>query len=173
MSNSNLIDSGVISELQNYLINIRSIHPSLPAIYPTGVYDENTRHAVRAFQNITKLPSTGIVDFVTWNSLVKENTQYIKRIEFPGRVPVSSHDFIDIHLGDEKDIVYAIRIMLNHFHRRYVNYNELEITNLYNEEVEKSVRLFQERSMLPVTGIVDKDTWNYLVTIYETCGFYR
>ncbi len=62
--------------------------------------------------------------------------------------------------------------MLISFNRKYINYIELDITNLYDEETKAAVILFQERSMLPVTGIVDKNTWDTLVKIYDCCKHY-
>lgn len=166
-------NTNIIKEIQNYLINLRCIYPSLPAIYPTGVYDAETRNAVTAFQNLKGLSPTGNVDILTWNKLIHENNEYMKKTQMPGRIPVSTPDFTDVKRDDQRDIVYAIKIILNHFQKRYTNYMELEISNLYNAETEEAVKLFQQRSMLPVTGIVDKNTWNTLVKIYEKCRFYR
>jgi peptidoglycan hydrolase-like protein with peptidoglycan-binding domain len=163
----------LIFDIQNFLINIKNLHPSLPEIYPTGAYDAQTRNAVTLFQKIKGLPATGDVDILTWNELIHENNEYMKRIYMPGKIPVSTPNFEDVKKGDEKDIVYAIKIMLNSFNRRYSNYNKLEITSLFNTETEEAVKMFQERSMLPVTGIVDKNTWNTLIKIYDSCRFYR
>lgn len=166
-------NSNIILEIQNYLINIKNIYPTLPTIYPTGIYDDETRNAVATFQNIKGLPPTGTVDIQTWNALIHGNNEYKSKTQSPSRIPVSTPGFADVKKGDQRDIVYAIKIMLNHFQRRYINYNELEISNLYDERTEEAVAFFQQRSMLPVTGIVDKNTWNTLVAIYDTCRFYR
>lgn len=173
MINNSNYNINLVLEIQNYLINIRNTYPSLPTIYPTGVYDAATRNAVAEFQNIKGLPSTGNVEIYTWNALIRENNEYLKKTQIPGRIPVSTPDFEVVKRGDRRDIVYAIKVMLNNFHKRYINYSELEITNLYNQETEEAVKLFQQRSMLPVTGVVDKTTWNTLVTIYDTCKFYK
>lgn len=163
----------LILEIQNYLINIKKLYPSLPALEPTGIYDKATRSAVLAFQNMKGLPATGTVDVPTLNELVRENNECFRKTQLPSRIPVSTPDFADVKLSDKRDIVYAIKIMLNHFNRRYINYTELDVTNLYDEETEEAIRAFQEKSMLPVTGIVDINTWNTLVKIYDGCRFYR
>lgn len=173
MVNNLNLNTKLILEIQSYLINLRSIHSSLPALYPTGVYDAQTRKAVYEFQNIKELPATGSIDILTWNELIRENSEHVKRTQKPGKMPVATHDFEEVKRGDEKDIVYAIKIMLNSFHKRYSNYHKLEITNLYNIETEEAVIMFQQRSMLPITGIIDKNTWNTLVAIYDSCRFYR
>jgi peptidoglycan hydrolase-like protein with peptidoglycan-binding domain len=166
-SNSNLI-----LELQNYLINLRNMHPSLPRVYETGIYDTETINAVIVFQQLMGIPSTGNVDFDTWNMIINENNEYLRRTQVPGRIPFSTPNFKEIKLGDQGDIVYALKIMLNSFSRRYTNYTQLELTNLYDEQTQEAVNLFQQRSMLPITGIVDRITWNLLVSIYECCRFY-
>ena len=162
----------LISEIQNYLINIRNIYSSLPALYPTGVYDAQTRKAVYEFQNMKGLPPTGSIDILTWNELIRENNEHVKRTQKPHKMLVATHDFEEVKIGDEKDIVFTIKIILNSFHKKFSNYHELEITNLYNTETEETIKMFQERSMLPVTGIVDKDTWNTMAAIYDSCRFY-
>lgn len=162
-----------ILEIQNYLINIRNIYPILPTIYPSGVYDTETRNAVTVFQNAMELPPTGAVDIKTWNTLIRENNKYLKKNQSPCRIPVSTRVFVDVKKGEQRDIVYAIKILFNHFHKRYINYSELEISNIYDNKTEETVKHFQQRSMLPITGIIDKNTWNTLVKIYDTCRFYR
>lgn len=163
----------IILEIQNYLINIKNLHPSLPTVYPTGIYDEATRNAVTAFQIIKGLAPTGFVDFRTWDELILENNEYLREFQAPQRIPVSTHDFIDVKIGDQRDIVYVIKTILNSFHRRYTNYAELEVSNTFDEETEEAVKVFQKISMLPVTGIVDINTWNTLIKIYDGCRFYR
>lgn len=173
MSNNNLINSETILELQKYLINLRNIYPSLLVIYPTGIYDNDTRNDVSEFQMIKGLPTTGVVDINTWNEIIFENEQYLKKTQPPKSVMVSHAAFEDVKVGDTRDIVYAIKVMLSSMNKKYANYHELEISNLYDEKTKKAVELFQERSMLPVTGIVDVETWNTLVAIYGGCKFYR
>ncbi len=165
--------TNLIMEIQNYLINVKNLYTTLPTVYPTGIYDEATRDAVFIFQNIKGIQETGLIDICTLNELVRENNEYIGRTQMPGRIPVGTHSFVDVKPGDKKDIVYAIKVMVNSFCRKYINCTELEITNLYDTETEEALRLFQQRSMLPATGIVDINTWNTLVKVYETSRLYR
>ena len=165
--------SDAVSEIQHYLRNISCDHPEIPQIFDTGVYDSKTREAITAFQKMAGIPVTGKVDLNTWNSLVKENNIHVLAKEMPLKVPCCSYDFIDVKNGYEGDLVYVIKIILNNFNKRYTNYNKLEISNKYNTETEEAIKLFQKNSMLPVTGTVDKTTWNTLVSIYDTCKLYK
>ena len=169
---SNDLYFNLTREIQNYLINISNLYPSLPKISPTGIYDPATQDAVLAFQILEGINPTGVVDFYTWNALIRKNNEYLRQTQRPSRIPFSPNNFTDVEIRDQRDIVYAIKIMLNSFNRKYINYIELDITNLYDEETKAAVILFQERSMLPVTGIVDKNTWDTLVKIYDCCKHY-
>lgn len=44
----------------------------------------------------------------------------------------------------------------------------IRLTGTYNEETRQGVRNFQEKYGLPVTGIVDRTTWQLLQTVYKT-----
>jgi len=170
---SSIKQSEAVFEIQHYLRNISYSHSELPQIVMTGMYDTRTRECVSAFQNIAGLPNTGKVDFNTWKALVNANKLHVKSKEMPHKIPCCSYDFVEIKTGYEGDIVYAIKIMLNNFNRKFSNYNKLEITNKFNNDTEEEIKRFQKTSMLPVSGIVDKTTWNTLVSIYDTCKLYK
>jgi len=170
---SSIKQSEAVSEIQYYLRNISYSHSELPQIIMTGIYDTRTREAVSAFQCIAGLPITGKVDFNTWKALVNANKLHVKSKEMPHKIPCCSYDFVEIKNGYEGDIVYTIKIMLNNFNRKFSNYKKLEITNKFNSATEEEIKRFQKTSMLPVTGIVDKTTWNTLVSIYDTCKLYK
>lgn len=53
--------------LQNVLNYIRSSYPGIPVIKnPTGLFDRETTAAVKKFQSVFGLSSTGIVNYQTW-----------------------------------------------------------------------------------------------------------
>jgi peptidoglycan hydrolase-like protein with peptidoglycan-binding domain len=56
--------------IQEMLSYISLIVPTIPYIEPSGIFDEKTRNAVIAFQNMENLNPTGIVDEQTWNAIV-------------------------------------------------------------------------------------------------------
>lgn len=53
--------------LQNVLNYIRSSYPGIPVIKnPTGLFDSDTTAAIKKFQSVFGLSSTGIVNYQTW-----------------------------------------------------------------------------------------------------------
>lgn len=56
----------VIREIQRFLLDISYRIPSFPRITIDGIYGEETKNAVRYFQELYGLPVTGIVDLLTF-----------------------------------------------------------------------------------------------------------
>ena len=166
-------ERNAILEIQFYLNNISRDHSEIPTVTNTGIYDNKTREAVSIFQKMLGLPVTGRVNFNTWKALVRENHIHAYKKEAPLKIPCNSIYFTEIKTGYKGDIVYIIKIILNKFNRRFANYSNLDITNIYDSHTENAIKQFQKSSMLPVTGIVDKTTWNTLVSIYDTCKLYN
>lgn len=60
-------DSGPnVRTIQEQLNAISNNYPAIPKIRVDGVFGEQTRDAVMAFQEIFNMPVSGIVDFPTW-----------------------------------------------------------------------------------------------------------
>lgn len=55
-----------VLQLQQQLNRIARNYPALPNISEDGIFGSGTANAVRTFQQIFGLPSTGIVDYPTW-----------------------------------------------------------------------------------------------------------
>lgn len=52
--------------IQEQLNTISDSYPAIPKIAEDGIYGTNTAEAVRKFQEIFRLPQTGVVDYRTW-----------------------------------------------------------------------------------------------------------
>ncbi len=58
-----------VYQLQEQLARISRNYPAIPTVNADGIYGERTAQAVRAFQNIFDLPTTGITDYPTWYTI--------------------------------------------------------------------------------------------------------
>jgi peptidoglycan hydrolase-like protein with peptidoglycan-binding domain len=58
-----------VRTIQEQLNRISNNFPAIPKIRVDSVFGEATQNAVKKFQEIFKLPATGIVDFATWYSI--------------------------------------------------------------------------------------------------------
>lgn len=52
--------------IQEQLNTISDSYPAIPKVSEDGIYGSNTAAAVRTFQEIFRLPETGVVDYRTW-----------------------------------------------------------------------------------------------------------
>lgn len=55
-----------VRQMQEQLDTIAEVYTSIPRIAADGIFGNNTKAAVQAFQKIFGLPQTGAVDFRTW-----------------------------------------------------------------------------------------------------------
>jgi peptidoglycan hydrolase-like protein with peptidoglycan-binding domain len=57
--------------------------------------------------------------------------------------------------------------MLGEIRLHYDNLETVAQTGIYDAETDTAVREFQTRNLLPVTGKVNKATWDFLVSAYD------
>lgn len=161
-----------ILELQFDLNDIAMNNPDIPSVIPSGIFDQQTQYAISEFQRIFNLPVTGKADYETWNAIRKEHSMAIHNINTPGSVFCFPQNLKQCKMGDECYTIYVLQILLNYFHNKYKNYPDVKLTGIFDEQTEAGVRQFQKCSNIPVTGIVDRQTWNTLNKINETCKLY-
>ena len=55
-----------VRQLQEQLNTVASVYSAIPSLVVDGIYGQNTKDAVREFQNVFGLPQTGVTDYRTW-----------------------------------------------------------------------------------------------------------
>ncbi len=158
-----------ISELQRYL---RELHHDsggiIPLVNPDGIYGPETAAAVMAFQERAGLPPTGETDNATWNAIYREYTNAIRRRSPPHSIsPFPNEEGYEISEGEYSDIVAIVQFMLRLLANAYDDIDGLPPDGVYNEATIKDIMTFQKRHGLPITGRVDKDTWDELADAYN------
>lgn len=160
-----------IFEIQRYLRQIASIHPNIPLLNPDGIYGPETAAAVRAFQLDYGLDPTGIVDNETWDAIVAEYILITKFYDRPVPVDVFPPNTKEITPKYKGDAVYLIQLMLQSISNRYQNFPKVQINGIYDQRTTDAVKEFQRAAGLPITGNVDKNTWNRLAQAYRSYLF--
>jgi peptidoglycan hydrolase-like protein with peptidoglycan-binding domain len=162
-----------ILEIQFNLRDISQMHPDIPKVFPTGRFDPETQEAVSAFQKNFNLPVTGKVDFATWNAISKEHQKCMHCIKPPQSVYCYPGNMYEYKKGADGNLIYILQIILKNYHQRYKNYPDVRLTGVFDEQTEEAVKQFQKFSHLPVTGALDRETWNLLNKINNTCKLYE
>ncbi len=160
---TNPYETQAIANLQRYLLGVSRFDPDIPPVDIDGIFGDETRRSLEAFQEKYGLPITGSADSNTWTILVEA---YLAGVEaalrpnpiyiFP-RYPAG----YSVGLGDEGILVWIIQLLLRDILILYGrDENILPIDGIYGERTEEAVRDFQQVHRLPVTGRVDQTTWN-------------
>ncbi len=156
----------IILELQGYLRNISRYDSDIPTVIPDGIFGDETTESIKAFQRKNSLEETGTVDFDTWNKLVAENKKAVFLFSEPVQTaPIRKEDF-PLTEGKETHLNYNLNLMLSHLGRNFENFDILEITSAFTPQTTAQVKSFQKVISVPLTGDVDKETWNSLSQLY-------
>ncbi len=155
-----------ITNLQRYLYQLSFTDPHIPPVPVDGVFGANTARALRAFQQSQGLTPTGRADKQTWDLLY---IAYLESLASTGRTePLylfpRNPETYSVGLGDEGLIISSIRYLLRELMIDYGGvFEDVPLAGTFDTATEGAVKQFQQLHGLPVTGRVDRDTWNRLV----------
>ncbi len=156
-----------IYEVQNYLRTIAQVNDNIPAIIPSGVYDEKTEDAVRQFQREYGLPITGKIDIDTWESIVEVYLSAEEYYRINSSIMLLQNSSRSINEGDSGSPVYILQAVLNTISDFYSNMDSIEVDGIYGKETADAVRKIQEIVGEPRSGNLDYKTWNKLAQLYN------
>ncbi len=155
-----------VLQIQNYLRVISRKFSMIPPVTSTSQYGERTVRSVRAFQGQFDLPATGRVDETTWDRIGLEYTDVLETEHLECRFLDVAYPGIPITLNQSNIFVR----MALYYYNMVAAFNQLlrpiPITEQYTREAMLAIREFQLVNDLPVTGIINADTWNTLYTQY-------
>lgn len=134
----------------------------------SGNYDHVTETAVRRFQEMNRLPVTGITDPVTWEKIVGEyNTETRRRTPVMMRPIPTDPDYVT-GIAERSDTVLILQIMLRALALRY-DYPALPpLSGVYGSQTADAVRYYQEINGLEATGRADRETWRRMSEEYNS-----
>ena len=165
-------DSGNdVQIIQNQLNSISKNYPAINYIInPSGVFDTQTENAVKKFQEVFFLPVTGQVDKATWYK-IKRYFIGVRRLTELNAIGITVDEAAlpyetELKIGDSGGEVTAIQYYLNVIAYFNGNLNTLPIDSVFGEQTTNAVKVFQQYFSLPVTGIVDRQTWNKITDVY-------
>ena len=160
-----------VQTAQIQLNRISRNYPAIPKIPDAnGFYDSSTENAVRAFQRVFNLPETGIIDKATWYKIEYIYTSVKRLAELdsegisPNEFPAQFQETLSENMRNEQ--VRGLQYFLAVIGAYYEAVQPLQITGVYDEQTERSVRSFQKLFGLPQTGEVNERTWDDIYRAY-------
>ena len=152
-----------IREIQTYLQYISKIDGRIPVVIPDGIYGNETRAAVTAFQELYGIKPTGEVDQGTWDRVV---IVYRDLAEIPQSVYLFPGRSYVMGKGDTGSLVYMVQLMLKELGDIYGNISSAGVGGAYDTDTENAVKDWQKAARLNQTGSTDMDTWNILADAF-------
>lgn len=147
-------------------------YPAIPEIpYTNAAFDAPTEEAVKTFQKIFNLTPDGIVGKSTWYK-IKEIYAGVKQLnELTGEgLTISEAQRVyprALVPGTAAEAVRTVQYYLSFISFFFENIDFVPLTGVFDAETERAVRAFQETYGLTVDGIVGRQTWNKLTSVYN------
>ena len=162
-----------ISNIQRYLRQLSYTDPDIQPVPIDGIFSNDTRNALKAFQRKHSLTDSGVADRETFETLYAEYLTSLAIHSPPEPLPVFPRTpfAYELSLGDEYFAVSVLQLILNELRIIYDSFVPIIISGIYDEYTERNVTEFQIKNALPPTGRVDKATWDRLVKAYTNYAF--
>ena len=144
--------------MQTYLNTIRIIYPSIPYLVADGIFGNNTKTAVIAFQNAFLLAPDGIIGPITWDYIVKQYELVTGgtsiSLEYPG-TPLRN--------GSAGSPVRLMQGFLAELRSPYPSLPAVTVDGIFGPNTENAVRGFQRLFGLTVDGVIGPLTWDEII----------
>ncbi len=161
-----------VRTVQSRLNRISANYPAIPKITPIdGVFGISTENAVKEFQRIFDLTQDGLVGPSTWYKILQiyGGVKRLSELSSEGITlgEISSQIPDVLSPGDEGIFVREFQYFLNVLGENLDIIPAVAIDGIFGPATEDAVRAFQRAYGLPVTGIVDEETWIDLYNVYR------
>ena len=143
-----------IREVQRFLHLISDSNDGkIPRISIDGIYGEETKDAVMAFQSLNNINATGIVDLITFDALYREY-KFISDDKARDDRIITDEGF-PIKLGSQSEDVLIINLMLSELGKTYTEIGYVEHSKYFSKNSQNATIELQKIFLYPQTGEID------------------
>lgn len=144
-----------VREIQRYLFSISDVmYTEIPRVPIDGVFDEETAAAVRIYQSIKGLNSTGKVDYESFLAM-QEDYAAITEDERTRDFIIGDTEF-PIGVGSISEDVRTLHLMINELAKSFSAVLEVGTGAYYSTRTAASVEALRELFRYPPAPFVDK-----------------
>ena len=159
-----------VRTIQRQLNRIAVNYPAIPLSPTSGIFDQATENAVRAFQGIFNLEVDGIVGKATWYR-IKQVWAGVKQLSDLASEGLSLSEAQRIfpetlRYGDRGGGVQVVQYYLAFLGFFLPQLPPIEVTGIFDDATRDAVYTFQSYAGLPIDGVVGRDTWDALQDNY-------
>lgn len=161
-----------VETIQRQINRISNNYPAIPKIEPVdGVFGSETESSVKAFQRIFNLYADGIVGKSTWYKIsgIYVGVKRLAELESEGEKLESTGEYPGYLLkqGSTGDAVSQMQYFLNFVSQYYKEVPPINGDSILGVNTLDSVIQFQKKFGLDVDGIVGKQTWDKIYSVYK------
>lgn len=153
--------SGSYVELAQYFLRVISAYnPEIPSITIDGIFGQNTKTAVIAFQKAYGLCQDGVIGPKTWEALYSvymgiAETEGLA-VAYPGHL---------LKVGVTGANVKLMQSYLNTIGKYQPSIPKLTVDGVFGSQTKAAVMQYQRLYNLTVDGIIGKKTWDSIVGV--------
>lgn len=161
-----------VETIQKQLNRISNNYPAISKIEPVnGEFDSQTEAAVKAFQRIFNLYSDGIVGKSTWYKIsgIYVGVKKLAELESEGEKIEGTGTYPGYLLkqGSTGDAVVEMQYYLNVISQYYEEIPPISNDSIFGADTLDAVIQFQKKFGLDVDGIVGRQTWDKIYSVYK------
>lgn len=151
-----------------YMLNQLAIHDSkLVRLAIDGVFGERTLEAVMVFQREYHPPVTGVVNLETWDAIRDAYFQVELLYGAPPPLNVLPNGAYTADEGAQSEPMLIVQAMFASLTKKMSNFQPCQMNSCNDGETHSNIRVVQGLAGLPVTGVMDRATWSFLVQLYQ------
>ncbi len=166
----------VVALLQFFLNVLSASYPTVPAVNITGYFGPETTDAVIEFQKLMNLPPSGIVNQETWNIMYR--TVYDILLNLPvEQIFIPTIRYLGLNLQEGMGAEYPgnliLEIMLSYISTKVPEIPPVTVDGIFDSDTAAAVTAFQNIYGLEPTGVVNEDTWDMIMNVYQDLRYNR
>ena len=158
-----------VSLAQYLLTSAADFYESVNPINVDGIFGPNTESATKAFQTSQSLTADGIIGPLTWSKLYRIYYSINNSITSVGS---TAYPGTSLSVGSVGSNVALIQRYLNYIATYFPSINQLTIDSRFGNATAASVIRFQQLFGLTADGIVGRNTWNAIISVYNSVIVY-
>lgn len=162
-------DSGnEVSVLQYYLAFLGFFYDTLPQIAVDGIFGEETKNAVLAFQRNFNLTTDGIVGRQTWNAVQNQYDAVLRSLpnEYSSYSSLLYPGYY-VTTGATGKVVEQLQTFINTIAKYNSTIPSVSVDGVYGNNTKQAVEAIQRLVGQEPTGAVGPLTWNAIVNLYN------
>ena len=147
-----------IKEIQKFLYLLSdSKYKSIPRVPIDGVFDDETKAAVIAYQKEKQITPSGAVDHETFVSLYSDYSEIINDSNTNGFI--FGDGKFPLKEGDRNEDVRALNIIINELSKTYRQITEIDVSSYFSANTGDAIEEITEIFLYPRSRALDKNLY--------------